>query len=144
MEGENMNKNSLLFKRINHIGIVVRDLSEALKAYSAGFGGGTTKIVEIPEAHLKAAVLETENVEVELLEYQNLELPLIKSLRGDRTGINHVCYEVEKMEEALKKLKKKGFKLIEGFPRKGVHGKIAFLIPPHTIEERIEILEVEK
>jgi methylmalonyl-CoA/ethylmalonyl-CoA epimerase len=144
MEGENMNKNKFLFKRINHIGIVVRDLSEALKAYSIGFGSEAAEIVEIPEAQLKVSVIKTENAEVELLEYQNRELPLVKSLRGDKAGINHVCYEVEEMEEALKKLKKKGFKIIEGFPRRGVHGKIAFLVPPHTIEERIEILEVEK
>jgi methylmalonyl-CoA/ethylmalonyl-CoA epimerase len=139
-----MDKKDLIFKRINHIGIVVKDLSEALKVYSAGFGSGAAKIVEIPDAQLRVGVLETENVEVELLEYQNPELPLVKLLRGDKVGINHVCYEVEKIEEALKRLKKKGFKIIEGFPRKGVHGEIAFLIPPHTVEERIEILEIEK
>lgn len=137
-------KKDILFKRVNHVGIVVKDLSEALNAYSAGFGSGAVKIVEIPDAQLRVGVLEADNVEVELLEYQNTELPLVKLLRGDKAGINHVCYEVEEMEEALKKLKKKGFKIIEGFPRKGVHGKIAFLIPPHTVEERIEILEVEK
>lgn len=134
---------NLLFKRVNHIGIVVRDLSEALKAYSAGFGSEAAKIVEIPDAQLRIGVLEADKVEVELLEYQNLELPLVRLLKGDRVGLNHVCYEVEKIEEALIKLKESGFKIIEGFPRKGVHGKIAFLIPPYSIEERIEILEVE-
>jgi len=143
MGGENMKKN-LLFKRVNHVGIVVRDLSESLKAYSVGFGSGAAKIVEIPDAQLRVGVLEANNVEVELLEYQNPALPLVKLLKGDRVGLNHVCYEVEEMEKALKKLEKKGFKIIEGFPRKGVHGKIAFLIPPHTVEERIEILELEK
>ncbi len=139
-----MDKEDILFKRINHIGIVVKDLPEAIKAYSAGFGGKAVKIVEIPDARLRACVLKIEGVEVELIEYQDPELPLIKPLRGDKAGINHICYEVEEMEAALKKLKEKGFKIIEGFPRKGVHGKIAFLIPPHTVEERIEILEVEK
>jgi len=44
----------------------------------------------------------------------------------------------------MEKLMTTGFSLVEGFPRKGVHGKIAFFIPPHSPEERIEILEVEE
>jgi hypothetical protein len=50
---------------------------------------------------------------------------------------------VEGFDDTMKRLIGNGFKLIDGFPRKGVDGRIAFFIPPHSSEERIEILEVE-
>lgn len=133
----------MLLKKINHVGIVVKNLQEALNAYSGCLGIKVEKTAEIPDVQLKIGVLKMGEVEVELLEYGNPELPIVKSLRGDRAGLNHVCYEVERFDETMEKMKENGFVLVEGFPRKGVHGRIAFLIPPHASEERIEILEVE-
>jgi len=130
-------------KKINHIGIVVKDLTQALESYSRGLGIEVEKIVEIPDVQLKIAVLKIGDIEIELLEYGNPDLPIVKALRGDRPGINHICYEVERFGEVMKKLQANGFKLVEGFPRKGVHGTIAFLITPHSMEERIEILETD-
>jgi len=132
-----------MLKKINHIGIVVRDFQEALNLYSRGLGLEMDKTLEIPDVQLKIGVLKIGGVEIELLHYANPKLPIVKALRGDHPGVNHICYEVEKFDDAMKRLMENGFKLIEGFPRKGVHGRIAFFIPPHTPEERIEILEVE-
>ena len=131
------------FKKINHVGIVVKNLREALNSYSEGLDIKVERLVEIPDVQLKIGVLKIGEIEIELLEYGNPELPIVKSLRGDRAGLNHICYEVERFDEVMMDLIKKGFTLVEGFPRKGVHGRIAFFIPPHSSEERIEILEVE-
>lgn len=131
------------FKKINHVGIVVKNLREALNSYSEGLDIKVERLVEIPDVQLKIGVLKIGEIEIELLEYGNPELPIVRSLRGDRAGLNHICYEVERFDEVMMDLIKKGFTLVEGFPRKGVHGRIAFFIPPHSSEERIEILEVE-
>jgi len=122
---------------------VVKNLREALNSYSEGLDIKVERLVEIPDVQLKIGVLKIGEIEIELLEYGNPELPIVKSLRGDRAGLNHICYEVERFDEVMMDLIKKGFTLVEGFPRKGVHGRIAFFIPPHSSEERIEILEVE-
>ena len=132
-----------MLKKINHIGIVVRDFQEAQRVYSRGLGMKLDQIVEIPDVQLKIGVLKIGEIEIELLEYGNPDLPIVKALRGDRPGINHICYEVEEFGEVMEKLQANGFKLVEGFPRKGDHGMIAFLIPPHSMEERIEVLEKE-
>lgn len=132
-----------MLKKINHIGIVVRDFQEAQKLYSKGLGMELDQILEIPDVQLKIGVLKVGEMEIELLHYGNPDLPIVKALRGDRPGINHICYEVEGFGEVIEKLQANGFTLVEGFPRKGVHGTIAFLIPPHSPEERIEILEKE-
>lgn len=122
---------------------MVKDLIQALESYSRGLGIEVEKRVEIPDVQLKIGVLKMGEIEIELLEYQNPDLPIAKSLRADRPGLNHICYEVSDFQEAMDGLKGNGFKLVEGFPRQGVHGRIAFFIPPHSQEERIEILETE-
>ncbi|MEW6374882.1 MAG: VOC family protein [Thermodesulfobacteriota bacterium] len=132
-----------MFKKVNHIGMVVKDLQEALHVYSKGLGMKMERVAEIPDVQLKIGVLKMGEIEIELLQYENPDLPIVQSLRGDRAGLNHICYEVERFDETMEKLKENGFELIEGFPRKGVHGRIAFFIPPHSPEERMEILEVE-
>jgi methylmalonyl-CoA/ethylmalonyl-CoA epimerase len=138
-----MKKTASLFRKVNHIGMVVRDLSGALDAYCRGFGVEVGKVVGIEDVGLKVGTLSIGGTEIELLEYQNPDHPLVKPLRGDRLGVNHICYEVENFAEAMETLRQAGFDLVEGFPRKGVHGKIAFFAPPGSAEERIEILEVE-
>lgn len=122
---------------------MVKNLREALNSYSEGLDIKVERLVEIPDVQLKIGVLKIGEIEIELLEYGNPELPIVKSLRGDRAGLNHICYEVRDFEEAMDRLKGNGFNLVEGFPRQGVHGRIAFFIPPHSPEERIEILETE-
>lgn len=133
-----------MFKKINHIGIVVQNLDEAIESYSKSLERKPNQILEIPDVSLKIAIFKTEKIEVELLHYGNPHLPIVKALRGDQMGINHLCYEVKDFDDEMGKLMKNGFKLIEGFPRKGVHGRIAFFIPPHSPVERIEILEVRR
>ncbi len=129
--------------RINHIGIVVGNLEEAVNLYAQGLGMTLEKTVEIPDVQLKIGIFKMGEVEIELLHYGNPELPMVKSLRGDRLGMNHICYEVNEFDQAMKRLTENGFQLIEGFPRQGVHGRIAFFIPPHSPDERIEILGVD-
>lgn len=129
-------------KRMNHVGIVVKNLDEALDAYTRAFGIEVEKTLEVSDLQLRIGILKIGAMEIELLHYQNPDHPLVKRLQTDRMGIHHICYEVENFEEALRALQAEGFKLVEGFPRKGGHGRIAFLIPPYSLEERIEILEV--
>jgi len=133
----------LSFKKINHVGIVVKNFQEALNSYSKGLGIKVERFVEIPDVQLKIGVLKMGEIEIELLQYGNPGLAVVKSLRGDQSVLNHICYEVEQFDETITKMRENGFELVQGFPRKGVHGRIAFFIPPHSSEERIEILEVE-
>lgn len=133
-----------MVKRINHIGIVVRSLEEAVPIYSKGLGIAPERITEIQDVQLRVAVLKIGELEIELLEYGNPDHPIAKALRANQPGINHICYEVEPFDATMENLLTQGFSLVEGFPRKGVHGKIAFFIPPHAPSERLEILEAER
>lgn len=132
-----------MIKKLDHIAIVVKDLGRAMGSYSKGLCMETEKILEIPEVQMRIGILRVGTIKIELLEFGSPDLPTVKATGGDRVGLNHVCYEVNNLEVAICRMESEGFKLIEGFPRKGIHGRIAFLIPPHASEERIEILEAE-
>jgi len=132
-----------MIERVDHIGIVVKDLRKALAIYSNGFGLQPKEMREIKDVPLKVAVFQVGDFFIELIEYGNRNSETIKHLRGDREGLNHVCYEVKEFGESIRKLQECGFLLIPGFPRSGVHGKIAFLEAPYPSVELVEILETE-
>ncbi len=132
-----------MIKRVDHIGIVVKDLSKALPIYSKSFGLQPKEMRELKDVPLKLAVFQVGDLFIELIEYGNRDSETIKHLRGDQEGLNHVCYEVKELGESIRKLQEAGFLLISGFPRSGVHGKIAFLKAPYPSVELVEILETE-
>lgn len=132
-----------MVKKIGHIGVIVKDLDQAIEAYTKGFGMVLEKRAENPDAKLRAALLWLGSMEIELLEFNDTSLPVPKAIHAERTGLSHLCIEVTELDETIKELKAKGFQLLEGFPRQGIHGRIAFVAPPHAPEERIELLEVK-
>jgi methylmalonyl-CoA/ethylmalonyl-CoA epimerase len=132
---------SVLLKKVDHIGIVVRDLEEAVAAYSKGLGVEVVRKAEVTAIQLKIAILKVGELEIELLQYQNPDHPLVKSLNVQQTGLHHVGYAVEGFDGVLEALRANGCVVLEGFPRKGIFGKIAFLTPPYLSQERIEIIE---
>ena len=132
-----------MIKKVDHIGIVVKDLDRMMNIYSKSLGLEFVEMREFKDVPLKVAVYRVGEMFVELLEYGNYSSETVKALRGDQQGFNHVCYEVDRFDETMKKMQETGFQLIPGFPRSGVHGKIAFFNPPPPSRELIEILTME-
>lgn len=134
----------VMIKNVNHIGVMVNDLDRAIDSYTQGLGVVLEKRVENLDLNLRIGILRIGALEIELLEFKNPELPVPKAIRADRTGLSHLCFEATHLDKTVKDLEAKGFQLVEGFPRQGAHGRIAFMSPPHAPEERIELLEVEE
>ena len=129
--------------KMNHIGIIVRDLDRAIESYTKGLGLILERTIENPDLKLRIGILKKGPLEIELLEFGDPGLPIPRALRADKPGLSHVCFEVSHLDETIKELEAKGFKLVEGFPRQGAHGRVAFVIPPHEPQERLELFEVE-
>jgi methylmalonyl-CoA/ethylmalonyl-CoA epimerase len=128
--------------KVNHIGIMVKDLDQAIESYTRGLGAVLERRMESSDLKLRIGILMKGSLEIELLEFKDPDLPIPRILRADKPGISHLCYEVNRLDETIKELEAKGFKLLEGFPRQGAHGRIAFVAPPHEPLERIELFEV--
>jgi len=131
-----------VIKKIDHIGIAVKDLTAALKFYeeALGFKSAGTEVVE--EQRVKVAFLPAGDSEVELLESTSPDGPIAKYIAKNGEGIQHLAFRVENLEQRLAELKEKGIRLIDEKPRYGAGGaKIAFLHPKSTFGVLIELCE---
>ncbi|MDD4334349.1 MAG: methylmalonyl-CoA epimerase [Desulfotomaculaceae bacterium] len=130
-----------MLKKVDHIGIAVKDLAEATKFYEAlGLKSVGTEIVE--EQKVKVAFFPVGDSEVELLESTAPDGPIAKYIDKNGAGIQHIAFRVDNIEKALAELKEKGVRLIDEKPRYGAGGaKIAFLHPKSTFGVLIELCE---
>lgn len=131
-----------MFKKIAHIGIAVRDLEKALDLFSDIFGLTVLNEETVDEYEVRLADLRLGDVQIELLEGTSDSSAITKFIENRGEGIQHVCFEVDDINSALRELEGKGVELIDRKPRVVRHGrKIAFLRPHNTHGVLIELVE---
>ncbi|HHY38841.1 MAG TPA: methylmalonyl-CoA epimerase [Clostridia bacterium] len=131
--------------RIDHIGVAVSDLQEALKVYRDGFGMGDVHLEEVPEQGVRVAVFHVGESRIELLSPLSPDTPVGKFLESRGPGVHHVALGVENLGSMLEELKSKGFRLIDEQPKVGAGGAaIAFVHPRSTLGTLIELCERPK
>lgn len=115
---------------VDHIGIAVKSIDEALKLWEEVLGIKCTGREEVEEQKVVTAFLPLGDTEIELLEPTSPESPVSKFMEKRGEGIHHLALRVENIEAALEELKGKGIRLIDEKPRCGAGGvKIAFIHP---------------
>lgn len=120
-------------KKINHLGIAVASLDAALPYYRDLLGMSYQGAEEVAEQKVRVAFLQIGESKIELLEPTADDSPIAKFLEKNGSGIHHIAYEVDDIEEALTALEAKGARLIDRSPRRGAHGaRIAFIHPRST------------
>ena len=130
--------------KLDHIGIAVKNIDEALAFYRDTLGISSAGEEVIEEQKVKVAFLPLGDTELELLESTSPDGPVAKFIEKRGEGIQHIALRVENIEEALKELKVKDFRLIDQQPRYGAgNAKIAFLHPKATGGILLEISERE-
>ncbi len=118
---------------IEHIGIAVNNLDEAIKFYKDVFGLNCYAVEEIAEQKVKTAFFVIGQTKIELLESTDPEGPIGKFLEKKGPGIHHIAFAVEDVNSALKEAESKGIVLIDKLARKGAEGlNIGFLHPKST------------
>lgn len=123
------------FKKIDHLGIAVKNLDESIALYKSLLGIEPGHIEEVADQKVKAAFFEVGNSgsNLELLEATSEDSPIAKFLEKNRPGIHHLCVEVDDINAELARLKEQGLQLIDETPRVGAHGKlVAFVHPKST------------
>jgi lactoylglutathione lyase/methylmalonyl-CoA/ethylmalonyl-CoA epimerase len=130
-----------LIKKINHIGIAVNSIEDALKLYTDALGL-KVKDIEIVEAQkVRTAIIPVGEGKIELLESTDPEGVIAKYIEKRGEGLHHLALEVSDVQQALDTLREKGIQLIDETPRIGVEGtRIAFLHPKET-KVLIELVE---
>lgn len=115
---------------IEHIGIAVKSIEEALPFFEGVLGLKCYNIEEVADQKVKTAFLKVGQTKLELLEPTSDESPIAKFLEKRGEGIHHIAFAVEDSTEALKEAEAKGVRLIDKQSRKGAEGlNIGFLHP---------------
>jgi methylmalonyl-CoA/ethylmalonyl-CoA epimerase len=119
-----------MLTKINHIGVAVRSIEEALTFYRDTLGMTFQGTEEVPSQQVKVAFLSVGESKIELLEPTTAESPVAKFLEKNGPGVHHLAYGVDDIRAAIAKLTEAGARMIDTEPRQGAHGAlIAFLHP---------------
>lgn len=131
-----------MITKINHIGIAVTSIDEALKLYTAVLGLKLKDIEVVAEQKVKTALIPVGESMIELIESTDPEGTVAKFIESRGEGLHHVALEVSNIEEALATLLSKGVALIDTKPRGGVENtRVAFLHPRGTGRVLMELVE---
>lgn len=130
---------------IEHVGIAVTSLEEAIPFYERLLNTKCYKVEEVEEQHVRTAFLKIGEVKIELLEATSEESAIAKFIakNGGRGGIQHIAFAVEDgLQAALDEILANGDRVIDPAPRGGADGlHIAFLHPKSTCGALVELCE---
>lgn len=130
---------------IEHVGIAVTSLEEAIPFYERLLNTKCYKVEEVEEQHVRTAFLKIGEVKIELLEATSEESAIAKFIakNGGRGGIQHIAFAVEDgLQAALGEIQANGDRVIDAAPRGGADGlHIAFLHPKSTCGALVELCE---
>ncbi len=130
---------------IEHVGIAVTSLEEAIPFYERLLNTKCYKVEEVEEQHVRTAFLKIGEVKIELLEATSEESAIAKFIakNGGRGGIQHIAFAVEDgLQAALNEIQANGDRVIDAAPRGGADGlHIAFLHPKSTCGALVELCE---
>ena len=126
--------------RIDHLGIAVPRLAQAIAAYEAlGFSVEATH--DVPSEKVRAAFLAIGESHLELLEPTDPTSTIARFLEK-RSGLHHVCVLVDDIDAALAELRERGVELVDESPRVGAGGcRVAFVHPRAAAGVLVELKE---
>jgi methylmalonyl-CoA/ethylmalonyl-CoA epimerase len=132
-------------KRIEHVGVLVKDIDKSRALWEDCFGIKLTGVETNPTKPVKLALYPIGESMVELITGTTPDSHFQKMVAEGKGGLNHICFEVEDIDEALAELKAKGIPLLDQVPRHGHAGcRIAFIDPKATENCLIELAELPK
>ena len=129
-------------RKIEHIGIAVKDLEASNLLFEKIFGQPPYKEEEVASEGVKTSFFMNGPNKIELLEAINPESPIAKFLEKKGEGIHHIAFDVEDIVVEIDRLKKEGFIVLNEVPKKGADNKlVVFLHPKGTNGVLIELCQ---
>jgi methylmalonyl-CoA/ethylmalonyl-CoA epimerase len=127
-------------QRIEHLGIAVKSLEEAIPVYEKLLNSPCYKIEEVESEGVRTAFFRIGESKIELLEAKNPNSPIAKFIEKRGMGMHHVAFGVQDIHAEIERLQEQGYELINPTPKEGADSKlIAFLHPKGTTGVLIEL-----
>jgi methylmalonyl-CoA/ethylmalonyl-CoA epimerase len=131
-----------MFGRIDHIGVAVEDLDEAVALYSERLGMAVQHRETVEEQGVEAVLLGVGESHVELLRPLAPETAVGRFLDRNGPGLHHVAYGTDDIDSALAAVRDAGLRLIDEQPRTGIrNSRVAFVHPKSTGGVLTELVE---
>jgi methylmalonyl-CoA/ethylmalonyl-CoA epimerase len=131
-----------VFGRIDHIGVAVEHLEEAVLLYSERFGMPVQHRETVEQQGVEAVLLGVGESHVELLRPLGPDTAVARFLDRSGPGLHHVAYGTDDIESVLEQVRAAGLALIDEQPRTGIRGsRVAFLHPKATGGVLTEIVQ---
>lgn len=129
-------------KKIEHIGIAVRDISEANKVYEALLGRAPYKSETVESEGVITSFFACGESKIELLQATGPDSPIARFIEKRGEGIHHIAFAVSDIYKEMDRLQKEGFVLINEKPKKGADNKqVAFLHPKSAHGVLVELCQ---
>lgn len=129
-------------KQLEHIGIAVKSLDEAIPYWENVLGLKCYNIEEVADQKVKTAFFKVGEIKIELLESTSEDGTIAKFIEKKGQGVHHLAFAVDNVDNALAEAESKGVQLIDKAPRLGAEGlSIAFLHPKSTLGVLTELCE---
>jgi methylmalonyl-CoA/ethylmalonyl-CoA epimerase len=127
-------------RKIEHIGIAVKDISAANEIFAALFDEEHYKVETVESEGVNTSFFKVGPNKIELLEGTTPDSPITKFIEKRGEGIHHIAFDVEDIEAEIARLQDKGFRVLNEKPKEGADGKVvAFLHPKSSNGVLVEL-----
>ncbi len=126
---------------LDHVGIAVTSVEEALAVFGRLLDVPETPIIEVPEVGLRAALVAQGQTRIEFLEPLDPDGPIGRFIARHGEGLHHIAFQVDDIDAKLAQLKALDVPLVDQEPRQGLTGRIAFLRPEATRHVLVELVQ---
>ena len=131
---------------LNHVGIAVPDIEEAMETYRSLYGATDITVpFDMPAQGVKVCFVNLPNSQIELIEPLDENSPIHNFIqKNPKGGQHHICFEVDDINETVQVMKDRGATVL-GEPRIGAHGTlIVFVHPKNSNGVLVELMESPK
>ena len=131
----------MTIRRIDHTAVAVRDLDEAIDRYRRFYDARSVERTSVPDQSVEVAFLTLGDTSLELMSPLDETSGVARFLEKRGEGLHHIGLLVDDLEAELDRLASEGVELIDRRPRRGAHGRIAFIHPRGTGGVLVELVQ---
>lgn len=121
-----------MMNKIEHLGIAVKNLEEANKAYTKLFNREPYKLETVESEGVSTSFFKVGDNKIELLEATNPDSAIAKFIEKKGEGIHHVAFDVDDIYAEMDRLREEGFVILNETPKKGADNKLVCFVHPKS------------
>lgn len=131
-----------MIRKIEHIGIAVKDMEKAKEVYENLLDEEAYKVENVDSEAVNTVFFKTGDTKIELLSATREDSPIAKFITKKGEGMHHIAFDVDDIDAEIERLKEKGYQLLNEEPKSGADNKlIAFLHPKSSNGVLVELCQ---